>query len=52
MKDLVFPTKKRLIGHPSSRELAIPPAEDQKRVMFNCLSPKHGSQLPCLVVSP
>ena len=52
MKDLVLPMRKRLIGHPSSRELAMPLAEDQKGVMFNCPSPKHGSQLSCLVVSP
>ena len=51
MKDVVLPKKKRLIGHPNSRELAMPPAEDQKGVMFNCPSPKHGSQFPCLVVS-
>ena len=28
------------------------PAEDQKGAMFNCLSPKHGFQLPWLGVEP
>ena len=52
LKDLVSSTKKRFTGHQSSRELAMPPAEGQKWVIFNCPSPKHGFQLPCLVVSP
>ena len=50
LEDLVLPAKKRPTGQPSSRESIMPPAEDQKGAMFNCLSPKHGSQPLCLVV--
>ena len=52
LEDLILPTKKRPTGHQSSREPVMPPAEDQRGAMFNCLSPMHGSQLPCLAVSP
>ena len=52
LKDLVLPSKKRPTGQLSNRELVMPPAEDQKEATFNCLSPKHGSQPLCLVVSP
>ena len=51
-EDLIPPMKKRLTGRQSSRKLATPPAEDRKGKMFNCPSPKHGFQLPYLVVSP
>ena len=50
LEDLVLPAKKRPTGQPSSRESIMPPAENQKGAMFNCLSPKHGSQPLCLVV--
>ena len=52
LENLVLPAKKRPTGQPSSRESVIPPVEDQKGAMFNCPSPKHGSQPLCLVVSP
>ena len=47
LEDLVLPAKKRPTGQPSSRELVMPPVEDQKGEMFNCPSPKHGSQPLC-----
>ena len=52
LEDLVLLAKKRPTGQPSSIEPVMPPAEDQKGAMFNYLSPKHGSQPLCLVVSP
>ena len=52
LEDLVLLAKKRPTGQRSSRELVMPPAENQKGAMFNCPNPKHGSQPLCLVVSP
>ena len=52
LEDLVLPLKKRPTGQLSSREPVMPPAEDQTGETFNCLSPKHGSQSLCSVVSP
>ena len=43
LEDLILPAKKRPTSQPSSREPVMPPAEDQKGIMFNCPSPKHGS---------
>ena len=50
--DLVLPLKKSHTGQLSNRRPARPPAEDQKGVMFRCLSPEHGSQPQCSEVSP
>ena len=52
LEDLVLPLKKRSTGQPSNRESVMPPTEDQKGARFNCPNLKHGSQPPCLVVSP
>ena len=52
LEDLVLPAKKRPTGQPNHRETVMPPTEDQKGVMFNCPSPKHGFQPLCLVVTP
>ena len=51
-EELVPPMKKRLTGRQSSRKLVMPPAEERRGKIFNSQSPKHGFQLPCLVVSP
>ena len=51
LEDLVLPTKKRPTSQLSSKEPVMPPAKDHKRAIFNCPSPKHGSQSLCLVVS-
>ena len=52
LEDLVLPLKRRPIGQLSNREPVMPPAKDQTGVRFNYPNLKHGSQPPCLVVSP